>query len=342
MRTTERLQKNVYKILLVITSLLVICAVVITSFSFARYVTLYGELNGGNVAGISCSFVVDGKKSTFVNAPFLQRGSENAEAVQMNAYSETVITVNNKNDETSRDYSYSFIMYIPERFAENMMFQFVELSGDASSLAVESDAVKASELYQIHPDSPNCIRNAVIEGIGDQEVANAYRQLIDGEGGKLELSMHAEKEDEPRKGILLSTYTSYRTEVYGDVEVESLMCSVTTRREQQFNYYKLTVNLPVTDDYLLDKGASKSFLFRCVPSSALPSSEYETNVWNPELYDKSIQPAVPDGFICRWNDAGSGLQASQDGGASWFDINPKDCVGLSSPSRINVVFTQQN
>ena len=342
MRTTERLQKNVYKILLVITSLLVICAVVITSFSFARYVTLYGELNGGNVAGISCSFVVDGKKSTFVNAPFLQRVSENAEAVQMNAYSETVITVNNKNDETSRDYSYSFIMYILERFAENMMFQFVELSGDASSLAVESDAVKASELYQIHPDSPNCIRNAVIEGIGDKEVPNDYRQLIDGEGGKLELSMHAEKEDEPRKGILLSTYTSYRTEVYGDVEVESLMCSVTTRREQQFNYYKLTVNLPVTDDYLLDKGASKSFLFRCVPSSALPSSEYETNVWNPELYDKSIQPAVPDGFICRWNDAGSGLQASQDGGASWFDINPKDCVGLSSPSRINVVFTQQN
>lgn len=342
MRTTERLQKNVYKILLVITSLLVICAVVITSFSFARYVTLYGELNGGNVAGISCSFVVDGKKSTFVNAPFLQRVSENAEAVQMNAYSETVITVNNKNDETSRDYSYSFIMYIPERFAENMMFQFVELSGDASSLAVESDAVKASELYQIHPDSHNCIRNAVIEGIGDKEVPNDYRQLIDGEGGKLELSMHAEKEDEPRKGILLSTYTSYRTEVYGDVEVESLMCSVTTRREQQFNYYKLTVNLPVTDDYLLDKGASKSFLFRCVPSSALPSSEYETNVWNPALYDKSIQPAVPDGFICRWNDAGSGLQASQDGGASWFDINPKDCVGLSSPSRINVVFTQQN
>ncbi len=342
MSTTEKLQKNVFKILLVITCLLVICAVVITSYSFARYVTLYGELNGGNVAGISCSFVVDGKKSTFVNAPFLQRVSSDAEAVQMNAYSETVITVNNKNDETSRDYRYSFIMYIPERFAENMMFQFVELSGDASSLAVAPDAVKASELYQIHPASPNGIRDAVIEGIGDKEVPNDYRQLIDGAGGKLELSMHAEKEDEPRKGVLLSTYTSYRTEVYGDVEVESLMCSVTTRREQQFNYYKLTVNLPVTDDYLLGKGAAKSFLFRCVPSSALPSSEYETNVWNPALYDKSIQPTVPDGFSCRWNDAGTGLQASQDGGASWFDINPKDCVGLSSPSRINVVFTQQS
>ena len=322
--------------MLVITCLLVVCAVVLTSYSFARYVTLYGESSSGNVAGISCSFTVDGKKSAFVNAPFLQRVSSDAEAVQMNAYSETVITVNNENDEASRDYRYSFIMYIPRRFAENMMFQFVELSSDAS------DAVKASELYQIHPDSPNGIRDAVIEGIGDKEVPNDYRQLINGEGGVLELSMYAEKEDEPRKGVLLSTYTSYRTEVFGDVEVESLMCSVTTRREQQFDYYKLTVNLPVTDDYLLDRGASKNFLFRCVPSSALPSSEYETNVWNPELYDKSIQPSVPDGFICRWNAAGTGLQVSQDGGASWFDVNPKDCVGLSSPSRINVVFTQQN
>ena len=209
-------------------------------------------------------------------------------------------------------------MYIPERFAENMMFQFVELSGGASSVAADPDAVKASELYQIHPASPNGIRDAVIEGIGDKEVPNDYRQLIDSEGGRLELSMHAEK------------------------EVESLMCSVTTRREQKFNYYKLTVNLPLTDDYLLGKGATKSFLFRCVPSSALPSSEYETNVWNPALYDKSIVPTVPDGFDCRWNEAGTGLQASQDGGASWFDINPKDCVGLSSPSRINVVFTQQS
>ena len=338
MSTTERLQKNIFRILLVITCLLVICAVVLTSFSFARYVTMLEEIKNSGVAGISCSFTVDGNDNSFINAPFLQRVSENAEAVQMNTYSQTVITVKNSDGQSSRDYRYSIIMYVPERFAENMMFQFVELKGGL----VSSEKVKASELYQINPAAPGGVGDAHIDGIGDGEIPNDYRELIDSADGRLEISMHAEIEAAQRKGILYSTYTSYRTDYYGDVAVENLMCSVTAKRQVSFNCYKLTVNLPATDAYILGKGEEKSFLFRCVPTSALASSEFESNVWDAALYDKNVAPAVPDGYLCRWNAEGSGLQASQDNGASWFDITPRDCIGLSSPSRINVVFTQQN
>lgn len=337
-RTTERFQKNIFRILLVITCLLVVCAVALTSYSFARYVNMLEEIKDSNVAGISCSFKVDGADEAFINAPFLQRVSENAEAVQMNTYNESVITVKNASGPSSRDYRYSFIMYIPDRCAENMMFQFVELDGNALS----SDAVKASELYQIDAASPNGIRDAQIDDIGGQQVPNDYRLLIDSEGGKLDISMHAEKEDAARKSILYSTYTSYRTDYYGDTAVESLACSITSNREYEFNYYKLTVNLPVTDEYILGKGSEKSFLFRCVPTAALASSEFEQNIWDASLYGKDVAPTVPDGFLCRWTADGNGLQASQDNGLNWFDIKPKDCIGLSSPSRINVVFTQHS
>lgn len=317
--------------------LLVACAVILTSYSFARYVSIVDEIKGANVAGISCSFEVNGTQTPFINAPFMQRVSENAEAVQMNTYSETVITVKNADGDASRDYRYSFIAYIPERFAENMMFQFVELGGSTAA----SEKVKASKLYQINEASPNGVRYAQIDGIADGAIPNDYQSLIDSGSGELVLSMHAEKETTLRKGLLLSTYTSYRTDYYGDNEVKSLACSITTCRECEFIYYKLTVNLPVTAAYMLGKGASKSFLLRLVPSSALASSEYEKNAWDATLYkDKSVAPVAPDGYECRWNEAGDGLQAKQDG--DWFDIFPRECIGLSSPSRINVVFTQHS
>ncbi len=343
MRTTERLRKTCFNILLCCACALVIVAVVLASFSFAGYVTSTktGDKNA-DVIGINCNFRVDGaggSGSTFINAPFLQSVSDNAQAVQMNTYNECVITVYNSSH--SLNYNYSFVMYIPKRFATRMMFQYVELSA-ASSRAT---ALTASRLYQIQGDeSALTVGEAVIYGNDHQQIdiPNDYQNLISS-GKELSLIMNAEvygKAD----GIANRSFTTYRT-VDG---VEKLLCPVSLKCSETLDYYKLTVSLPNTENYVLGRGKEKSFLFRCVPTAILDSAEFTSNTWADTVENilEGEYPAVPDEYAFEINraswDASRTLEVRKTDEESWTRVTPKNCIGISSPSRINVVFSQYN
>ncbi len=367
----QKLKKHFYKIVLGISCVLLALSIAFAAYSFAKYVSSAGTgSNGADVAPVDCSLTVNGGgNNAFINAPFMQKVSDKAEAVQMNQFAESVLTVKNFGKKLGLKYEYGFVFYMPEELFDNAMFQLVRLGNSnatetrgAVSPTVISSAEYASLIYKAYPVGGGYeIRQATLEGV--DEIPDDYAYLS-GNGKELVLDSHAEYYGNV-EGDLTCTYTTFYTERHGTdedgtaVEVQNMMCPIEVKKKKSFRYCKLTVNLPVEEEYVLDEGEEMNFLFRIVLNTAMDPSLFSEKVWNAAdyydaeqsvLYDYDNAPVTAEGFKCRWRkgegDSAPVLEAARAQSGTgfenwdWREVEVRECIGFSAPVRVNAVFTQ--
>lgn len=341
------LRKHLHKIAFAIAGLLLIISIVASAVSLASYITGRTAKNDNvNVAPISCSFTVDKSGlGTFINAAFMQSiVPGQTEPVQMNTFSESEITVKNSGN-YGNNYRFSFIFYIPEDFATKMMFQLVKLDNSRATVTASS----ASKLYQINDNYS--VSEASLADV--KEIPNEYQDLIDG-GNELVLTSYATRDATQREVVRKITYTTYYNEEVDFseeggaqelVQVTRLMCPVTVESKEKINYCRLTVSLPMDEaEFILKENTSQTFLFRCVPRETLSSTVYDREFDAAALKGAGTVPSVPDGYNCRWKAGVSEpvLEITDESG-KWRQINAitkTDCIGITNPTKVNVVFTQ--
>lgn len=351
------IRKNLYRIVFAIVSVMLLISIVTSAVSLASYITgrTVNEDNVG-VAPISCSFTVsnsqDGK---FINAPFMQSIiSGQTKPVQMNTVIESEINVVNSGS-YGNSYQYSFVFYMPKEFAESVMFQLVRVDNSRATRSASA----ASEFYQIDTANGKLLKKAILADT--DKIPNDYQSVID-DGKELILNGYAVEEATPRTVTREYTYTTYYHDTYTvaedegvaeQSEVKLLLCPIVAKEEQAVTYYRVTVTLPAGSDYVLNEEAGSikighTYLFRCVPRAAMDRNVY-SKVWNAAADKEAGKlPEVPEGYKCRWASGTDAVleiaEIPTDGSAEiWRQILPtteEDCIGLTNPTKINVVFTQ--
>ena len=352
---------------------MLVLSLIFSSYSYARYVSRSDVESGGvGTAKIDCGFTVNGGggNDSFINAPFMQKVTDNTQPVRMNSYSESVVTVSNYGKPSGLKYEFGFVFYLPKEFAEHAMFQLVELktpeSGREDDAAERlTDAKKASALLSLDPATLKLYN--VVQTADGVKIENDYAELINS-GGELGIdtdSPCAVLQDKIYSVSITDTFATYRTDDNG---AEHFVAPVSVSVPAELQFYRITVNLSYTSDpyeYVLTGGASKSFLFRLVLREARDSAIFENTVWDPaflwetsENDDGTVSfirperlPDVENEYACRWATDGGGwefdasgkpvLEIKENAAGEWYKVNARDCVGLTSPAKLAVVFTQR-
>lgn len=375
------LRKHGVKIFFVIACFLTALSLILSAYSYARYVTSENTgMDGAGIAGVDCELTMqNGGGSSFVNAPFVQKISDNTQPVQMNSWAEAQVTVRNNGPKNGLKYEYSFVLYMPQGFAERAMFQFAELKDPNDARDEEdggarlADAKKASEIYILDPSSLKLVQaDKTNQGI---TIENDYRSLI-ADGGELKIETDAPCAvllGETRTVSEKSTYSTYRLE-NGSLH---FVAPVSYTRQAEMRFYRITVNFSYTEntqEYVLSGGDAKSFLFRLVLKESLDSDKFSDSVFDPSVlwvttegedgklsYVRPLDgelglPQTDEKFECRWatqitdgtesyvfdNEGKPVLQikAKNESEESWQSITYGARVGLTSPTKITAVFTQ--
>ena len=377
------LKKHGVKIFFGISCFLLALSLVFSAYSYARYVSSadFGASDVGTMS-IDCEFTVNhgGGSSSFINAPFVQRVTENTPTVQMNSWAESYITLKNKGATDGLAYEYGFVLYLPQEFAERAMFQFVELKSASDSRDEEDAATrlaaakKASEIYKLNLTDTDATNpdlrklEVVTQTDGNVAVENDYRELI-GANGENELGIDSDNycavlQKKIYTSTVKSTFSTYYTDAYG---VDRFIAPVAVSTVKEMRFYRITVNLSYTPDpteYVLGGGENKTFLFRLVLLEARDSE-----VFTGETFDYSALwetdesgaytvpkdgagglPITEDKFEIRWKQAADlsyvfdngnpVMEISEKNGNDWKTVVPRVCVGLTTPAKISVVFTQ--
>lgn len=346
-----------------VSCVLLLLSLMFSICSFASYVS--GIDHGGDssgVASIDCGFSVNkGKFDSFINAPFIQQVTDSTRPVRMNSWAESVISVDNKG-KSGLKYEYSFVFYLPENFAKSSMMQLVELkdgnyvSGDISS------ASRASRIYRLDDATGTQLveTTATADGI---EIENDFSSLVD--GGE-ELRIDAARSS----AILLDglnfstvkyTYATYAGSDSSD-NVNMFVCPVAFETAADMRYCRITVNIAREDSgrYVLEEGKTHHYLFRLVLRDTLRGDDLSADwaadgYWEKDditgAFTSPLQtPSIADEYECRWamesgapvlgKDGNPMLEINENGSGNWKRVSIKDCVGVTSPCKINMVFTQ--
>lgn len=370
-------KKHGAKVFFGVACFLLVLSLCFSAYSYARYVS-HVDANGGTAgtATIDCDFTVNNNgNGVFINAPFMQKVTENTQPVRMNSWAESMITVNNQGPVSGLQYEYSFVFYLPKGFAECAMFQLVELKNPEGSRDDETalrlaEAKKASELYRMDPASLSLV--TVTHTDAGVPIANDYRELIDAgmELGIDTVGSSAVLQENPVSALMTGTFATYYKD---ETQAEHFVTPIAITDSTDFQFYRITVNLSLTEnpaEYVLRGGDAHSFLFRLVLREARDTSLFENTLWNPavmwetsENADGSLtyirpleakMPTVDEGYECRWATDGEGnylfdetsgeplLQIAEKATGAWQTVSVRSCVGFTSPSRVAIVFTQRS
>lgn len=346
-----------------VSCVLLLLSLMFSICSFASYVS--GIDHGGDssgVASIDCGFSVNkGKFDSFINAPFIQQVTDSTRPVRMNSWAESVISVDNKG-KSGLKYEYSFVFYLPENFAKSSMMQLVELkdgnyvSGDISS------ASRASRIYRLDDATGTQLveTTATADGI---EIENDFSSLVDG-GEELRIDA-ARSSAILLDGLNFST-VKYTYATYAGLDssdnVNMFVCPVAFETAADMRYCRITVNIAREDSgrYVLEEGKAHHYLFRLVLRDTLGGDDLSADwaadgYWEKDditgAYTSPLQtPSIADEYECRWamesgapvlgKDGNPMLEINENGSGNWKRVSIKDCVGVTSPCKINMVFTQ--
>ncbi len=364
-------KKHGAKIFFVIACFLFALSLAFSAYSYARFVTSAGVNSGGvDMLPIECEVTVNngGGSPSFINAPFMQKISDNTKPVRMNSWAETTISLRNNGAPDKLKYECSIVLYFPEEFAASAMFQFLELGKPESGREEEPvklvDAVKASELYKITPalgESGVAELEKVVATSDGVVIENDYQSLID-ENKLLKISPDsgAELQNEIRSVPVSSTFATYNNEN----GITGFVTPVSVRRNTRMRFYRITVNFAYDKDpneYVISGGETKSFVLRLVllESRTLNAEWNVSELWKTETdasgettYIEPIKtPSVESDHECRWAVKDTGeydfengkpfLQIKKKTESAWKNVVVSEtCIGLISPVKISGVFTQ--
>ena len=333
-------------------------------YSFARFVSVENPAGThSGVAGIECEYDVNrGSSDSFINAPFILQMPGSTRPAQMNEWAESVIRVHNSGT-SGLKYEYGFVFYMPQQFAENVMFQLAELK-DGNYTAGTTDTIeRAGDIFCID-DAKTGIAKTEATADG-QPIPNDYEDLI--AAGKY---LHV---DTAKSSAVLQEKTEHTAfkRMYGayepgtsESETGRFFCPISFTDSAELRYYRITVNIARdADRYVLHDDETHYFLFRLVlrdPMGESSSGESDANdlfasVWNVDdywerdaagNYTQALQTPVPSGnYDCRWLQNADpkiapAVQLAPKGTDVWQTVAVRTCMGVGSPCKINVVFTQ--
>lgn len=316
-------------------------------YSYAAYVSDRKTENGSSVAKIACSIDIKNSKGSFINAPFLQKVPGDTRVIRMNDWSESTLTVKN-NGKYGLKYSYSFVFYVPAPFADKVMFQMLE-HYDPDEIRDDEparlqDVKKASALYCVDVEAGKLATVSAIDGI---DIENDYRDLL---GGDRELHLDAASstavlQPGTHTATVEKTFGAQYAETKDSAIAGKFACPVTVTDTESFAYYRITVNLLLTEQergaYILEEGKSKSFELRTVLLKAFDSDFFAGYTWSDEKYaDQNPTTATPD-YTVRWNATKTMLEVSEKAGGDYHAVRIDTCLGISMPCRVSAVFTQE-
>lgn len=138
-RVLSKLRKHSAKIFFGVSCFLLALSLGFSAYSFAKYVSHVDlDSDGAVVAPIECGFTVDNNGlGSFINAPYMSQITENTQAVRMNSWAESIITLDNHGSH-GFSYEYGFAFYLQKDFAESAMFQLLELDSPPSARETQS------------------------------------------------------------------------------------------------------------------------------------------------------------------------------------------------------------
>ncbi len=335
-------------------------------YSFARFVSAENPRDTqSGVAGIQCEYDVNnGTYDSFINAPFILQLPGTTRPVQMNPWAESVIRLRNGGT-AGLAYEYGFVFYMPQKFAEKIMFQMAELQ-DGDFTAESTDAVvRASDIFRLNDARTGIVKTETTSD--GQTIPNDYADLI-ASGGFLRVDTEKSSvvlQEKAERTAFRRTYGTYET-VSGDDESSRFVCPLTFTDTDDLMYYRITVNITrEADRYILHDNDTHYFLFRLVLRDSLsdvdtegegqPADDIFAATWNVDDYWKrdadgnyiqALQIPEPSGdYECRWllaedKKVPPRLQLALRGTDVWQTVSVRNCVGIGSPCRIHIVFTQ--
>lgn len=349
------------KIFLALACFLLAVSLAFSAYSFAGYVSrVDSDGNQAGIATIECGFSVSGELEPFIDSPYIiQQTGENTRPVRMNAWSESLITVDN-HGKYGLDYRYSFVFYMPKSFGDCAMFQMLELKApvrlpDGGETPVRhADVVKASRIYRIAENGTDIAETTTTDTAdGAVEIENEYQDFIDG-GNELMLGgSFASLMSQKQTASLDRTYATYYAD--GSASTQIFVCPVTLNEKTELDYYRVTINLSSADSsYILREGEVHSYMLRVVPRKALNKSDIGDwsidSYWEKDDSGAYVKPlsqpvAGSEAYVFRWDNSAAvpKLQVrgvTQTAESDWRDIEVKNCVGTTSPCRVAMVFSQ--
>lgn len=353
------LKKHGYKLIFSTACVLLILSIAFTTYSFAKYLSLKTASGGAKASPIECRYTIKGGSNSFVNAPYMQIVSEGTDPVQMNQFSKTEIVLENYGKTLNLKYQYAFALYMPEDLLKNMMFQFVEMrapqassdtpeTGDDNAQAQDdapagstlTEPARASKIYKAYARDGGGYETGIATLDGVDKIPDDYESLSSGET-ELVLSSHIES-----FGTVKTEQKSVYNSFYIKNGVEYIMCPVEVSSEKSTLYYKLTVNLPATDNYVLkeqDGHNEAKYILRLSLNTAVDNQVFTGNAWVASDHYDEIPTVPKPTFDCQWDKSGAEpvLQIKNTlTDNTWYDVTIKNCIGYSLPVRLNMVFTQ--
>jgi len=339
------LRKHGAKMFFAIACVLFAVSLCFSAYSLAQFVS-HAEIDGGaGAAGINCGYTVNKGGGTFINAPFMLKVSEETEAVRMNDWAESEITVYN-NGKVGLKYEFSFVLYLPRSLAECAMFQLVELEegSEVQTGGIQRvyPAVRASKLYMIDTNGSLKVTDRTAPNDyapNGVEIQNDYADYID---RNKEITVETGKPAAFSAGVQPSnvtrTYTTYSAE-----QAARYVCPITLTETEEIEFIRVTLNISAKEspsDYVLDEteNASKRFLLRLSLRAAVDEKNF-AGAWGDNDKHAGHDVTVPDKYGVRWN--GNVLEIKEPGTDEFKPVTVQTCMGLISPSRMSVVFTQK-
>ena len=319
---TKKMEKKsrLAKISIVLFCLLTFVLVGMAGISFAMYVSSVQTPGNAGVMEINCKYTVENSDLAFVNTPY--QDGDSPVTGKGNTYSNTVIEVTNFGVNTGMSYQYAFVFYLPTLFANNSIFQLVQLDGNT--------AVSATPLYSFIGEDGRL--NPTVQ----PDVSNDYDGLVNSEGGLLNVSFNCSKVS------VAATYSrTFKTYQYANEPHGKVLCPITIKKTETVEYCRLVFNLDASK-YFLGDGDSARFLLRVAPIKEL-NDELISSAWNPDDYIKDTLTTTSKGFTVKFNQSGNiDITYTDDDGTQvvYPNVYVGSCTGITFPSRMNVLFTQ--
>ena len=226
------------------------------------------------------------------------------------------------------------------------MFQLVELEegSEVQTGGIQRvyPAVRASKLYMIDTNGSLKVTDRTAPNDyapNGVEIQNDYADYID---RNKEITVETGKPAAFSAGVQPSnvtrTYTTYSAE-----QAARYVCPITLTETEEIEFIRVTLNISAKEspsDYVLDEteNASKRFLLRLSLRAAVDEKNF-AGAWGDNDKHAGHDVTVPDKYGVRWN--GNVLEIKEPGTDEFKPVTVQTCMGLISPSRMSVVFTQK-
>ena len=317
-------KKLSFKITFSLMCLLIVITFSMAGFSFAKYVnSAKSAPQGANVAEMNCKYNIEKDNLTFINANFQQQIGDSSAPVQMNNYSSAIITVKNEGNNTGLSYTYGFVFYVPKNFAKHSMFQLLHLD------ETTNNPTHASGLYSFTNASGELDPTL-------STTENEYENLFSNPSTKLDIFFNTSIQS------IKTTFTrSFATFPYKEENNNGkLLCSFGVKKTADIEYCRIVLSLDATK-YVLKEGDSAKFMLRLVPQTELETEEISIP-WNSKEYENQTPVTSSNGYSLTLNlDGTIDVRYQKDDiDKTYSDVYVSNCIGVTFPSRMNVLFSQ--